>query len=97
MYEDFQALGAEIVGVSFDDPADNLAFHDANEFPYPLWSDLGRELALCYGAAADASQAYASRITVVLDDEGCLLKTYEKVNPMAHPQEVLDDLTELLE
>lgn len=96
MYEEFQALGVEIVGVSFDDPADNLAFHEANEFPYPLWSDLDRELALYYGAATDASQAYASRITVVLDEEGCLLTTYEKVNPMSHPGDVLDDLQELL-
>ncbi len=86
----------EIVGASFDTVEANLAFHDENEFPYDLWSDLGRELGLYYGAATSDTQGWAARITVVLDDRGCLVHTYEEVNPLTHPQEVLDDLEQLL-
>mgnify|MGYP000676996443 CR=1 FL=1 len=35
------------------------------------------------------------RITVVLDDLGCLLHTYVSVSPTGHAQEVLDDLERL--
>ena len=84
------------MGASFDAVEDNAAFHAANGFPYPLWSDLDRELALYYGAATSDTQAMAARITVVLDAEGCLLKTYDSVSPATHPQQVLDDLPGLL-
>jgi len=56
-----------------------------------------KELALYYGAASTETQPRADRDTVVLDDAGCLILTYEDVNPLTHPKEVLDDLEELLE
>jgi peroxiredoxin len=78
--------------VSFDSPEDNQAFADAEGFGYDLWTDETRALALHYGAAASASQGYASRVTVLLDDNGDLLLTYNPGGDLStHPIDVLDD------
>jgi peroxiredoxin Q/BCP len=41
-YPQLQAAGVEVLGVSFDEPADNAAFAEAQEFPFRLLSDDGR-------------------------------------------------------
>ncbi len=84
------------MGVSFDTPAANLAFHDENEMQYELWSDINRELALYYQAANSRYQLWADRVTVVLDDQGRLCVVYPSVSAGTHPQDVLEDLTLLL-
>lgn len=50
-----------ILGVSFDTPADNRAFAEAQSFPYPLLSDLDRSVALAYGACERKSDAFPRR------------------------------------
>jgi peroxiredoxin len=81
----------QIIGVSFDDPATNLAWAQAEGFGYGLWSDEDRELALYYGAATSPNQAFASRVTVLLDEQGELLLEYPSVLTGTHPGEVLSD------
>jgi peroxiredoxin Q/BCP len=81
----------DIVGVSFDSPSENQAWALEEGFQFDLWSDDGRELALYYGAASSAGQAFASRITVLLDEDGNLLLEYPFVSVGTHPQEVLED------
>jgi len=93
LYSDFAALGVEIVGVSFDAPAQNKVFALNNNFQYELWSDIERSLALNYGAAEFMEQAFANRHTVVLDEYGRWMLTYENVmNTIQHPNDVLSDL-----
>ena len=81
--------------MSFDRPALNNAFRSGQSFPFPLWSDEARELALFFGAAASAEAGYASRITVVLDEQGRWLLTYPSVNVSTHAETVLADCTTL--
>ena len=97
-YEEFAALGVEVVGVSFDSPAENKAFALNNSFQYELWSDLDAELAVHYGAASSSEQAFASRHTVVLDEYGRWMLTYSNVsNTVQHPNDVLADMAAILE
>lgn len=49
------------------------------------------------GAASSDTQAFADRKTYVLDEEGRLRLRYDSVSVSPHPQEVLDDVTLLLE
>ena len=76
---------------------DNADFAATNNFQYELWSDTDRTLALHLGAATSDTQAFASRKTYVLDEEGRLCLHYESVGVTDHPQEVLDDVTRLLQ
>lgn len=80
-----------IVGVSFDDPSDNAAWREDEGFQYELWTDDDRTLALTYGAAASASAAVPSRVTVLLDENGDLLLKYAVRDLGTHPASVLED------
>ena len=87
------ALDVQIVGASFDSPAENEDWANDHGLQYELWSDGDRTLALTYGAATTPDQAIALRKTVVLDADGNLCLRYDSVGPSTHPGEVLDDLT----
>ena len=93
LYERFQAKGAQILGVSFDAPADNAAFVEKYIFPYPLLSDTDQAIAKAYGAFSAASPDYPQRNTYVISAEGTLEQVLEAVNAKTHPRSLLDSLT----
>ncbi|MDP6943143.1 MAG: redoxin domain-containing protein, partial [Myxococcota bacterium] len=90
-YEDFQALGVEIVGASFNEPADNEAWVVDQEFQYEVWRDDDKTLAVTYGSVDNASAFIPGRVTVILDADGTLMLEYTSVNVDVHPQQVLED------
>ena len=92
---EFDALGVHIVGVSFDSPSKNAAWAAEEGFAFELWSDDDKTLALTYGAARNASQSYADRVTKILDASGTLVLEYEVTSIGTHPQDVLEDCTAL--
>ena len=81
-----------MLGISFDPPADNLAFKDKFDFPYDLLSDVDRKVAMAYGAAEDAEAQYARRISYLIGPDGKIVKAYGDVKPADHPRQVLNDL-----
>jgi peroxiredoxin len=81
-----------IVGVSFDSPAENLAWAIREGFPYELWSDENRELADYYSAVRSPTQPTCDRVTKLLDCEGVLQLEYvDGIDVGAHPGQVLED------
>jgi peroxiredoxin Q/BCP len=92
-FDDFQALGVRIVGVSFTDLETNRAWVESQGFQYEIWRDDGKQLAMYYGAAAAPSDAYPKRRTRVLDANGAVVLEYnDKIVVGAHPEEVLADV-----
>ena len=89
--DEFDALGVDIVGVSFDPPDRNEAWAEAEGFTFELWTDDEGELALHYGAASSADAPFASRVTRLLDGNGDLLLEYRVSAVDAHPEKVLED------
>jgi peroxiredoxin Q/BCP len=94
-YDKLKAKGVEVVGVSFDVPADNKTFADAHGFPFKLLSDVDKSMGIAWGAAADERAGYPQRISYLLDEQGKVLKAYPKVRPADHAAEVLADLEAL--
>ena len=97
---EFEKLGVQVLGATFDTPENNLIFKTNEEFEFDLLTDVDRELALYYGAADNMSQFFVSRVTVVLDDKGewvLFYPTDQMGSLYAHAQVVLDDLAILLE
>ena len=91
-FAEFQSRGVEVLGVSFDTPADNAAFVAAEHFPFRLLSDRDRSLAIATGAASTASQPTARRISYLVGPDARVLKAYGEVVPAAHAGQVLGDL-----
>ena len=57
-----------------------------------LMSDSERAVAMAYGAAEDAQQEKASRISVLVGPDGKVVRTYTPTDAAAHAEEVLADL-----
>ena len=89
-------MGVQIIGVSFDKPAENKLFQTNNNYEYALWSDLDREVALYYGAVESVSAFFPSRISVVVAPDGEWVLTYPSEKPSQHPQDVLNDMTAVI-
>lgn len=92
-YPDFAQRGVEVLGVSFDSPAENAAFVEAEGFPYRLLSDDGT-LAAVVGAQRSGGLAYPKRISYLVGPDGRVLRGYASVDPQTHAAEVLSDLDE---
>lgn len=95
-YADFQKLGVEVLGASFDDPKDNAEFVASQRFPFLLLSDSTKELAVAVGAADSPSRLWARRISYLVGSDGKVLAAYRDVDPATHAQQVLADIEKLL-
>jgi thioredoxin-dependent peroxiredoxin len=88
-----------VLGASFDSPADNKAFRDAQSFAYPLLSDVDRAVGKRYEVVRAADHKYADypeRFSYLIDPSGKIAKTYDVTEVGAHATEVLADLDLLL-
>jgi peroxiredoxin Q/BCP len=89
----FQDRHVEILGVSFDAPADNKTFVAQQRFPFRLLSDTDRTLAVAVGAADSTSQPVAKRISYLVGADGKVRAVYANVTPATHAKDVLTDLS----
>src|SRR5262245_9896587 len=92
LYEDYQKLGAEILGCSFDTIEENAAFAKKFNIPFPLLCDVDREIGLAYGACEEPNAGYADRITYVIDEDGFISHAIDKVEARHHPAKRLEIL-----
>ncbi len=87
--------GIQIVGVSFDPIERNAAFVAKHGFKFPLLSDADRKVALAYGACTDAKAQYAERMSFLIDEDGKIARTYDRVDPRDHPAKVLAEILDV--
>lgn len=76
-------------GVSFDSVEDNAAFAQKYQFPFPLLSDVDRELALALGLVDSNTAGYAPRATFVVSAEGVIEQAIETSSPGSQAAELL--------
>lgn len=70
-YEQFQAVGAEVVGVSSDSQASHLAFAAKHRLPFPIISDPDRRLRKLFGVPNPLG-FLPGRVTFVIDKAGVI-------------------------
>ena len=69
-YEDFQDLGAVVVGVSSDSEASHQKFAQKHRLPFPLLADSGGQLRKKYEVPRALLGLLPGRVTFVIDAEG---------------------------
>lgn len=93
-YQDIQDRGAVVLGISADNEASHAKFRAKYNLPFDLLSDPDREVIRAFGAWGERSM-YGKifegilRFTFVIDEEGTVIKTFPKVSPAQHAEEVL--------
>lgn len=95
-FEEFAAAGAEIVGISRDDPDSHARFIEHHKLPFRLLSNPTGEVHARYGVARHLG-VLPERITFVLDGSGVVRHVFSSMVRMkAHVNEslaVVRDLT----
>jgi peroxiredoxin Q/BCP len=90
-------MGVVILGVSKDSVQSHKKFADKYKLNFPLLSDESREVITSYGAWGQKKfmgREYDGifHMTYPIDQKGKVVKIYEKVNPLTHAKEIIDDL-----
>ena len=95
--QDFDDANIAVVGVSEDDVASHKNFCNKFSFTIDLLADPNHELlsAARVGQSEYKGTMYWNRTSFVIDPNGNLRKTYEKVNPEGHERVLLNDIKAL--
>jgi len=92
---DLEAKGIVVLGVSVDDVKSHKKFVEKHNLNFPLLADIDKKVVQEYGVWQDKSlfgKKYkgVQRDTFVIDEEGKLIKHFEKVNPLKHASQILE-------
>jgi peroxiredoxin len=97
---EFEALHAQVVGISADHAATLKAFTEANSVKHPLLSDFRRQMLPAYNAMVTDEKSpiyrYAKRAYFVVDRQGIVryAKIQDNALDLLKPEEVLKALKE---
>ena len=91
-------LGAKVIGVSVDDGASHAEFAKKYNLSFPLLSDKNGVVANQYGALSNfVVFKIAKRYTFLISPDGLLQKSYLNIDTSRHSQQIIDDLTAILQ
>lgn len=99
--DELKELGVEIIGLSQDSPESHQKFLTKHRLNFQLWSDEQGLLLKACGALVEKSIfgkkiTGVKRMTLILDPEGQVIKTFLKVKPANHAQEILTYLKTII-
>ena len=95
LYEEFQVLDVEIVGLSRDGVGAHRKFIEAQNLPFALMSDKEQTLLKSWNLISDATMygkpvTKVSRDTLIVDKSGIVRHVLTKITPLGHAREVLE-------
>jgi peroxiredoxin Q/BCP len=94
-YEDFRAVGAEVIGVSSDSPESHSRFVQKYELPFRLLSDRRGVVRKAYGIPATLG-LIPGRVTFVIDPKGVVRHVFNSQSQATrHVSEALETLRAL--
>ena len=90
--QEYADKNTELLGVTFSTPEDLKKWSAETGYLGVLLSDADRSVAIKYGAAASPDQEKATRISVLVDADGVIRKTFHVEDAAGHPRAVLADI-----
>jgi peroxiredoxin Q/BCP len=94
-YAKYQEKGIVVLGVSLDDEASHRAFAEKYQLPFTLLADTNHVVSEAYGVYGEQEWQGRkfmglARKTFLIDEQGVLVKVFDKVDVENHAQEVLN-------
>lgn len=94
--KEYKKAGITVLGVSVDSVKSHKKFCEKESLNFTLLSDEDKKVVEKYGVWQEKSmygKKYMGTVreSFLIGGDGKILKHYEKVNPVAHPEEVLKD------
>ena len=96
-YSAYQRADVVILGVSPDNVASHVKFKNKYQLPFPLLADIGHKVCDLYdvwGPKKFIGKEYEGvlRTTFLIDENGNIMRVFEKVRPAEHSTELLSAL-----
>jgi len=95
-YQDFQDLGADVIGISSDSEASHQKFTQKNRLPFPLLADVGGKVRKLYEVPRALLGLLPGRVTFVVDKEGIIRYIFNSLSGatdhVSKTKEVLQNL-----
>ncbi len=90
-------MGAEIIGVSKDEPSSHEKFKEKYSLNFTLLTDSDAEVINSYGAWGKKMFGNEGilRKTFIINPEGDVVKVYGRATPLGHGEQVIKDLQKL--
>lgn len=94
-YQDFQELGAEVIGISGDNESSHKRFAKKYNLPFTLLSDQNGQLRKRFGVKKNLLGLIPGRETFIFDDEGKLVLRFNSLNAEPHIRKALKTLKDI--
>lgn len=96
-YPEITEKGAAVLGISKDSVSSHKKFEEKQGLPFTLLSDEDTSVIQAYDVWVEKSmygRKYfgIERSTYLISEEGVILRTYQKVKPASHADDVMGDL-----
>lgn len=96
-YSAYEKADVAILGVSADDVESHVKFKKKYDLPFPLLADVDHKVSDEYGVwgpkqSFGKSYEGIHRTTFLIDENGKIIKVFEKVRPAEHSAELLSAL-----
>lgn len=89
-YQDFQDLGAEVIGVSGDSATSHQNFQQKYKLPFILLSDADRKLRRLFGVPTSLFGLLPGRVTYVFDAKGYCIYIFDSISAKNHITKALE-------
>lgn len=94
-YQDFTALGAEVIGVSSDSLQSHQKFSSRYKLPFILLSDADKKLRKLFEVPNDLLGLIPGRVTYVIDKEGIIQLIFNSMSGKIHIEKALEILKKM--
>ena len=88
-YEDFKALGSEVIGVSSDSVLSHQKFSKRYNLPFILLSDQDKKIRKLFGVPNDLLGLIPGRVTYVANKEGIIQLVFNSMSGKIHIKKAL--------
>jgi peroxiredoxin Q/BCP len=88
-YEDFKALGAEVIGISSDSLSSHKKFASRYKLPFILLSDTNKKIRTAFGVPNDFLGLLPGRATYVIDKNGIVQFVFDSTSAKIHIKKAL--------
>lgn len=89
-YKDFTDNQIVVLGISYDNAVSHKKFKKKYNIPFHLLTDEDKSVSKSYGAEG---MFFPSRKTFLIDENGIVVKVYEKVNVLDHAEDILQSFS----
>jgi peroxiredoxin Q/BCP len=95
-YEDFKALGAEVIGISSDSISSHQQFSTKYKLPFILLSDKDKKIKNLFGVATGLFGLLPGRVTYVADKNGVIQMIFDNMLANKHIPKALQAIQQLV-